>query len=386
MGIFKRLIALFALCFSMAGAWAAPADDAVFSTSPVDNEGKRWRIAYFEGGEYTDYQKILTETVKGLMRLGWIEPAEIPTQDGEQTAQLWQWLHNNAKSDYIEFVADGHYSSEWDEALRDSTAEKVIARLNEQQDIDLMIAMGTWAGKALSNNRYHVPTMVLSASDPLAAGIIKSVDDSGYDHLHATVDPGKYDRQVRVFHDIINFKRLGVAYEDSENGRSYAALDVITQQSKKRGFDIVGCHTQSDISDATKAEQSVVDCFNSLVSEVDAIYITNQGGVNSRSIARLVDIANQRGIPTFSQSGSEEVRYGVLLSLSQAGFRYVGDFHASTFAKVFNGALPNQLTQFFEEPPRMAVNLKTAEIVGFNPPLLLLGAADEIYKDIQNPQ
>ncbi len=386
MRTFNRLIAFLVLWFSMAAAWAGPTDDAVFSTSPVDNEGKRWRIAYFEGGEYTDYQKILTETVKGLMRLGWIETVEIPAQQGEQTAELWQWLHNNVKSDYIEFVADGHYSSAWNETLRDSTAEEVIQRLNKQQDIDLMIAMGTWAGKALSNDRYRVPTMVLSASDPLAAGIIKSVDDSGYDHLHATVDPGRYDRQVRVFHDIINFKRLGVAYEDSENGRSYAALDVITQQSKNRGFDIIGCHTLSDISDIAKAEQSVVDCFNNLVAEVDAIYITNQGGVNSRSIARLVDIANQRGIPTFSQSGSEEVRYGVLLSLSQAGFRYVGDFHASTFAKVFNGALPNQLTQFFEEPPRMAVNLKTAEIVGFNPPLLLLGAADEIYKDIQNPQ
>lgn len=71
------------------------------------------------------------------------------------------------------------------------------------------------------------------------------------------------------------------------------------------------------------------------------------------------------------------------MSLSQAGFRYVGEFHAETFAKVFNGALPGQLDQLFEEPPKLAVNLKTAELVEFDPPLLLLGATDEIYREIQ---
>ena len=382
MRLTQRVIFLLAVWACATVSVAAPADKMMFDTAPVANDGKPWRIAYFEGGEYIDYQKILVETVRGLMKSGWLEKQQIPVQGGEQTAQFWQWLAKHGKSEYIEFVADGHYSAEWDEMLRDKTAEQVIQRLNKQQDIDLMIAMGTWAGKALSNDQHSTATMVLSASDPLAAGIIKSVEDSGYDHIHATVDPSRYERQVRVFHDIVNFKRLGVAYENSENGRSYAALDVIESLSKESGFTIVRCHTQSDISDTEKAEASVVDCFRDIAPKVDAIYVTVQGGVTGNSIGKLVKIANEYRVPTFSQSGSDEVSRGLLLSLSQAGFRYVGEFHESTFAKVFNGAEPNQLTQFFEEPPRMAVNLKTAEIVGFNPPLLLLGAADEVYRDI----
>lgn len=365
------------MSFAVAGG---AADKGVFATAPIMNNGERWRIGYFEGGEYTDYQKVLTETVKGLMALGWVDKTEIPEQPGEQTAQLWQWLHT-VHSDYIEFVPDAHYSAQWDESKLDDVTDEVIARLH-RNDLDLMIAMGTLAGKALSNNRHDTPTMVLSTSDPIAAGIIKSVADSGYDHIHATVDPSRYDRQVRVFHDIVGFKRLGVAYENSDNGRSYAALDVIEKLSRERHFEIVRCYTQSDISDMAVAEASVEQCFRELAPQVDAIYVTVQGGVNEQSIATLVNIANKHTVPTFSQSGAEEVRKGLLLSLSQAGFRYVGEFHAQTFAKVFNGAKPNQLAQFFEEPPRMAVNLKTAEIVGFNPPLLLLGAADEVYRDI----
>ena len=54
-------------------------------------------------------------------------------------------------------------------------------------------------------------------------------------------------------------------------------------------------------------------------------------------------------------------------------------------ANVFNGAKPRQLPQVFEGPPKVAINLKTAQIIGFDPPMVLLGAADEIYKEIVNP-
>ena len=49
---------------------------------------------------------------------------------------------------------------------------------------------------------------------------------------------------------------------------------------------------------------------------------------------------------------------------------------------MLNGAKPNQIVQLFEEPPKIAINLKTAEIIGFNPPILLLGATDEIFHEI----
>jgi ABC-type uncharacterized transport system substrate-binding protein len=359
-------------------------EKALFSTQPVTNKGKPWRIGYFEGGEYSDYQKILTETIKGMMKLGWIEKADIPTQTGEQTKQLWEWLVADSKSEYVRFLPNAHHSATWDESLKDKMATQIIKRLNNQSDIDLMIAMGTWAGKELSNANHSTPTIVLSTSDPLAAGIIKSVEDSGYEHVHATVDPTRYDRQVQVFHDIVGFKNLGIAYENSEDGRTYAALKVIERLAKELKFNIVRCYTLSDITNIALAEESVVNCFRTLAPKVDAIYVTQQGGINGSSITKLVKITNQFRIPTFSMSGSDEVRKGLLLSLSQAGFRYVGEFHAETFAKVFNGALPNQLIQLFEEPPKVALNLKTAEIVGFNPPLLLLGAADEIYNEIQD--
>jgi ABC-type uncharacterized transport system substrate-binding protein len=368
------------------GQWTMAGDKGSFPVTPTTNNGQKWRIAYFEGGEYIDYQKIFSETIRSMMKLGWIETAEIPPLEGEETKGLWNWLATDARSKYIEFVPDAHYSTNWDDVLRKKTVETVLRRLNEQKDIDLLIAMGTAAGKDFANDRHKTPTIVISASDPLGAGIIKSVEDSGFDHLHAQVDPNRYDRQLKVFHEIMGFKKLGVAYEDTSNGRSYAALDKIEKVSKERGFEVVRCYTKSDISDTRLAEESVMQCFNELSKSADAIYVTFQGGVNMRSIPELVKIANQNHIPTFSQSGSEEVKYGFLVSISQAGFKYVGEFHAGIIAKVLNGAKPNQLGQLFEEPPKIAINLKTAEIIGFDPPVVLLGAADEIYREIAVPK
>lgn len=47
--------------------------------------------------------KFFTETIRGLMQLGWIEISELPKQKGEENKVLWDWLATKAKSKYIEF-------------------------------------------------------------------------------------------------------------------------------------------------------------------------------------------------------------------------------------------------------------------------------------------
>lgn len=371
----------------MVGNGVLAADKKVFSMEPTLNNGKKWRVAYYEGGPYIDYQQVLTETVRGLMQLGWIVTAELPKQKGEETKTLWLWLATKAKSNYLEFSKDAYYSSEWINKQRTETVKQVFDRLTKTKDIDLLIAMGTQAGQDFANNRHNTPTLVLSSSDPIAAGIVKSAEDSGFAHVHATVDPTRYERQVRVFHEIIQFKKLGVFFENSVNGRSFSAIDTVEKVAKERGFDVITCYNfDESIDDIKLRDDSVKKCFQELIDKkVDAVYVTQQNGVNNDTIPELVKIANQNHIPTFSQSGSSEVKFGFLLSLSQAGFKYVGDFHAQTIAKIFNGAKPGQLEQLFKEPPKIAINLKTAEIIGFNPPIVMLGAADEIFEKIETP-
>ena len=230
-------------CLTGAGVLA---DNKSFSMEPTTNQGKKWRIAYYEGGPYTDYQQVFTETVRGLMKLGWIETAELPRQQGEENKVLWEWLATKAKSQYLEFPKDAFYSAEWVNKTRQQVVDQLMKRLTEVKDIDLLIAVGTMAGQDFANDKHKTPTLVLTASDPISAGIIKSVEDSGLEHVHATIDPKRYERQVRIFHEIIGFKKLGITFEDSVNGRSFSAIDLVDKVAKERGFEVVRCYSIDD--------------------------------------------------------------------------------------------------------------------------------------------
>ena len=383
MKLFSKVILAFILFVSTSGG-AIALDKPTFSTAPKTNNGVKWRIGYYEGGTHNNYYHYLIATVEGLMDLGWIDKQQTPNIKSKNNNDTWKWLTKNIRSEYIEFATDGFYSAQWDTDKREKCRASLIQRLNSKKDLDLIIAMGTWAGKDMTNDTHKTPTMVMSTSDPIGSGIIKSIDDSGYDHVHARVDPTRYERQVRIFHDLIGFQKLGIAYEDSVYGRTYAAIDPIEKVAKERGFDIVRCYTQSDIADVRKAGDSVIRCFEELAGKVDSIYVTQQGGVNTDTINRLVYLTIKNQIPTFSQLGSAEVQKGLLLSISRGGYRHVGKFHAATFAKVFNGAKPRQLNQLFEEPPKFAINLKTAEEIGLYLYADFLAAADEIYSDIDH--
>lgn len=374
------IIGVLCLFFACSFAWAS--DKGSFSTSPKTNNGKKWRIGYYHGGKYIEYQQTLTATVNALMELGWIKKAKLPELAGNETVGLWSWLANDANSQYVEFVNDAFYSADWNKDKQKETAAAIIKRLSEKKDIDLMIAMGTWAGQDLANDKHSTNTIVLAVSDAMASGIIKSVEDSGYDHVHARVDPFRYERQVRIFHDIIGFRNLGMVYRDTEDGRSYAALDKVETVAKERGFEIVRCLLDPNAEDEVR-NQSTIDCYNELMKKkVDAVYVTIQKGVNETTRPKLVEILNTSRVPSFSMAGSEEVKSGFLMSISQAGFKYIGKFYAEVMAKILNGAKPRELGQVFEEPPKIAINLKTAELIGYDPPVDVLTAADEIYQEI----
>ncbi len=382
----KICCCLLYLLFSVSLAWAAR-DDGFDPRPTADHFGPRFRIGYLEGGPYMDYQKSFRGFSAGLVELGWIEPIDIPkTKDPNETRALWDYVVKNAKSEYVTFLEDGFYTSEWNEDARPKTKEALLDRLTKDKDIDFFIAMGTWGGQDLANDRHDVPTVVFSSSNPIQAGIIKSPENSGHDHLLAKVDPTRYERQVRLFHDVIGFKRLGLIYEDTPAGRAYAAVDDVEKVAREEGFEIVYYEDAFDIKDLDLAHERLVKAMNTIAPKVDAIYLTaNRGMQESKMDAVLAPVFTYR-LPTFSQSGSREVELGILMSISQAGHKYVGLFYASTLGKIINGAVPGYLSQIYEEPPKIALNLETAKRIEYNPPFDILLSADEIYEKIEHVQ
>ncbi|MGE8658769.1 MAG: ABC transporter substrate-binding protein [Achromobacter sp.] len=381
-------LALLAPAASHAQAGAAPAPAAasaaaapqVFPTKPVPRpDGRKWRIGYFESGDYSEYPRTLRVTVDGLQKLGWITVPAIP--DGLNGKQMWAYLADNARSDTLEFVRDAWWQpGNFDAAQRPAVREAIKQRLEGKQDIDLIIAMGTWAGQDMAAMGAPVPTIVASTSDAVGARITRSAQDSGLDNLHARVQPERYQRQVRLFHDIVPFKRLGLVYEDSPEGRTYSAVDAVEQVAREQGFKVLTCHAPSNGIPQEAATRNALECYAKLAPQIDAAYVTVHRGVTPASIDTVAEILRQARVPSFSMLGSEEVKHGLLLSLAQADYSYVGLFYAETMARIFNGAKARELSQVWIDPAKIALNLQTARVIGFDPPVDILLAADEVYE------
>lgn len=352
------------------------------SMGAVKEPGRPVRIAYIEGGFYTDYARILVAVAQGLAELGVIANGDAPIpESAESTAGIWQWLCANAGGNAVEFVPDGYYSAGWDDALFAEKRSELVARLNNAKDIDLVLAFGTKAGQAMAADDHNTPVAVLSVTDAVTAGIIPSPEDSGRDHVFAMVEHDRYYREVVLFHDIFQFKKLGIVYEDSEKGRASIALPQIRKAAKDSNFDLATCTGRLFSEDPAPAAADLIACHERLVKEgADAVYMTVNNGMQTNRMDTVLRPLLEARLPTFSQNGVDEVRRGVLLSISQANFRGQGTFAAKAIANMIKGESPRSQKQAYEEPLSLAVNLRTAMLIGWNPSLAVLSAVDEIFQ------
>jgi ABC-type uncharacterized transport system substrate-binding protein len=349
--------------------------------APRDSSGAPWRVALYQGGDYKDYHDSLLAIIEGLMTLGWIERAPLPTGSDGASAPLWRWLSTRARSRYLEFPEDAFYDASWDSGRRIRVRKKLLQRLAAPNpDVQLVIALGTWAGTDLATDAHAVPTTVVSASDPLESGIILGPDDSGLEHLHVHFDPWRYERQVRLFHDAVGFSQLGIVYEDSVAGRSYAAIGQVERVARERGFTIVPCHAESDTARAEDAEREYMACFRRLAVASDAIYVALHGGVTERTIPQMVTLAREQGVPTFSQHGADGAEQGLLMSMAAQGFDAVGLFHARIMARILSGASPRSLPMVFVDEPKLSINVDTARAMGLNLSADVLAGADRLFR------
>ncbi len=325
--------------------------------------------------------------IEDLMQSGWIEPATIPEcQDEAETLTLWNFLSTKIQSDYLEFPSDVYWSSKWNDAEREKSKFDIIKRLKNSTDINLMLAFGTWAGQDLANNQHNIPTMVLSASNAVRAGIIKSVEDSGFDHITAFIDPKRSEHQLRLFHEITGFKILGLAYEDNSQGRSYAAVEDVLKLSQELDFQIVDCILPTGNTGIIQDESDLVHCYEQLAPKIDSIYITDDGGLTKKNITRLLIPLFKNKVTMFSQTRYDLVKNGILMGSGRSNFRLDAKFYTLTLAKILNGAKPRDLPQKFESPLDIVINMESAEKIGFRFPLDILAGAFEIYETIQNPE
>ncbi|MFZ4616804.1 MAG: ABC transporter substrate-binding protein [Rectinemataceae bacterium] len=349
-------------------------------------DGSPFRVAVVQSGDYFAYNDVFESIYNGLTDLGWtgkvvLSPAE------KVTVPMMLAAYQAKGGTYLSFDPLGYVDLNWTE---ETEAPQALRNLLEGRgNADLVISLGTLAGtfaaKISSEGKLKVPVMVESVSDPLGSKIISSFADSGHELITSSSDPLMYDRQIRFFHKVVGFKKLGLIYTDTETGRAYAALPTVTKASQDLGFSIVPdtevMEDPPNPADIPKAEAAYVAALERLAPKIDAVYLAIQAGLTDASLPAILEVAYRHKLPTFIMEGSNFVWKGTLFGESASLLAIEGLYSARKLSRVLKGEKLRFLPQSNPHMPHIAVNLATARKIGFDVPIDVLLGADDVYTD-----
>ena len=344
--------------------------------------GDVFRVAYLEGDPYINYAGSLSGLTEGLSARGIVkQTGGWDFREGSDDASvIWNWLGNHS-TDKVEFVRDEFYQLIF---MSEEEKTEFIRHMNHDGEIDLILVMGTAAAKFIKESGIDTDAMILSVTNAYQAGIVNGIEYSGIDNFWAHISPNRYYNQLNVFYDLFQFHKLGIAYEDSENGRNEIAYDDIRRFAKNKGLELIEEAVDADQKTDGPAlyEKKMMEGYRALAGKADAVYMTNCGYRTAAKIPEYLEPLYHLGIPVFSQTGKNDVKNGATMTIVRYSFSEIGNFCAEQFMKLMEGKRPGELVQSYDESQSICLNIAAAEQAGLQLPFKALLSADNLYTEI----
>jgi putative ABC transport system substrate-binding protein len=229
-------------------------------------------------------------------------------------------------------------------------------------DYDLVVTIATPAAQAFVNQESKVPLIFISVTDPVASGIMGSMDRPDK-NATGTSNLVPVDEIFRLADTLTpGIGRYGILYNTGESNA------VTTVAKAKVYLDSQGKqYTEATVTNSSEVQQAA----ESLAARSGAFYIPIDSMVQS-AMPQVAQTALDKKIPVYGSSPVMVVS-GALATVS-VGDRYMGGVSAEMADTYFKGtpiaSIPAQTMDSFIT----VINRKTAEALGIAIPQELSGA------------
>lgn len=354
----------------------------------IDKEEKidlsdKYIIGYCQSIEDTEATGIFYYTLKGLEKSGYIEMFDYNFMPYEtKSKDLWEFACKNIKSENLIFLEDNYFDIDIEGT--DRITKELIA-----DKFDILLTYGTAAGQSLLSDFHNVDVINFASNDPVGAGFVKSKEYSGYENLWAQTDDTRYYRQLKMFYDVIKFKKLGVIRYTDSFRRVLTPEKDIEKLAKEENFEIeyYDFYKVDEIflsGDIEGYYDEIQKAHEYLANNSDAFYMV-VGGWKYSDLPVLLESFYENKIPVFSQFGSVEVENGALMSVGKTSFDEIGDYAASIMTRILAGEKPGNINQVYLEMQSIAYNVSVAEKIDFRPDMEFLIYCNEVYEKKVKP-
>ena len=379
--LFVTIITLTALCacfFIFSFYYKGTNNSEAFP--PRLNNGKRWKIGCFQSGESKNYNSSLKKFINHLAAKGWLSHVDWTNLSNESnTKDTWDFLAENMQSKYLQINKKYFWSSDWSLPKRKTIRKQVLKTL-QNKEVDLMLAMGTWPGQDLANKQHSTPTLYLESSFPIKKLFKKGEKIPA--HLYISQNPNFLLRQIRLFKKITKFKKLGVVYVASSEGRFRASLKLLKKFSKEENFKLIVIrilpHKKLNSKERLNAH---VKAHEKIASQIDAMWLTSNFMDDPQTAGKVLAPFFKYKIPTWYPHGKQGVANGAVFGVVHNPDVKV-KYYAGITAAIFNGAPPANHIKDLPVDNHLVINCAAAKKTDFKIPKTLLGVAKRSYLNI----
>ncbi|MDN5332420.1 MAG: putative tryptophan/tyrosine transport system substrate-binding protein [Tepidanaerobacteraceae bacterium] len=253
-------------------------------------------------------------------------------------------------------------------AQGDFPTAQTIANKFVGEKVDMILAIATPSAQAAANATKDIPILITAVTDPVAAGLCKSLEKPET-NVTGTTDMNPVKEQLELLKEILpNAKNVGILYNAAE-ANSKVQVDL----AKKAAMEL-----NLTINEATVASSSEVNqAVQSLSGKVDAIYAPTDNTIAS-AIGAVVKVCNDAKIPVIAAERGM-VEGGALATLG-IDYYLLGKQTGAIAARVLKGENPAEIPVEGSKEYKLIINKKAAERLGIKIPDAVMAKADEIIE------
>lgn len=343
-------------------------------------DGTPHRIGVIDIDPYPYSSKMMYELIQALRERGWIITGELPFDDESMDVrEMIDWLARQDTGPHVEFVVDCNYYLAYDG--EQAVKESLDRHIYELKDIDMLLALGTWPATVALPYSSDVPVICYPLSAAQESGIVKTHEYSGVQNVWAQTDPERYKRQMKVFHEVLSFSKIGILYYD----RLMAAVGDYEESAARLGVEVLTEEIEPLPSDPQEADivafnEAIIKGVGNLLTQgIDAFLLTTDIIKDDDTLARLLAQTDAKGVPVCVQSGDNFVEGGCLLTVDVYNLEELGFFVVDTIAQIFHGAKPEELPQINVSTPYLVLNLDSFKKLEIQAPFELLMSSEKIF-------
>lgn len=256
-------------------------------------------------------------------------------------------------------------------AENDQSNLKSMSERFVNEGVQAMVGIATPSAQALANASDKVPVVMGAVTDPVAAKLVKSVDQPG-GNITGVSDQAPIDAQLDLIRQIMpDAHVLGVISTNSDDS-AQTQVRMVQEKAKKYGFDVKS-YTISSTNDLNQVAAE-------MVTKVQAIFVPTDNTIAS-AMPTLASVANSRRIPIFPTVDTM-VKQGGLATVGLNQFD-LGVETGKMVAAILDGDNPATMPIHFMKRGDLIVNEKVAAKLGIKLPADLLkraAASGEVIK------